>query len=131
MSKISQLFRVNKLGPLGLIGAVAGVLGIFFPWKIVTGVGFINGTTDTLGWVMALLSALYALILFTNFKWNILLGLAVEIIALYIYFTVRKETRLQPGVEPGIGLYFLLAAGLLMILGTLLLFRSKKEGENL
>jgi hypothetical protein len=128
--KFRELFKQNRLSPLGLLGAVLTIAGVFFPWQITTlpgGRTFMeNGTLDILGWVLILLSVVYTLVLYTHFKWNILLAAGVKGIALYEYFRVMLETRSNPDTEPGLGVYFLLFSGLLMILGTVLLFRSKK-----
>lgn len=127
MKRIAELFRRNWLGPLGLLGAAVAAAGILFPWKTVTGQGFINGTTDMVGWVLALLCLLYVLILFTHFRWNILLALAILVIGIYKYLQVAAETTLAPNVHPGIGLKLVMGGSLLMMAGTALLFRRKKE----
>lgn len=122
---IAKLFKVNKLGPIGLLAAIACFLGIILPWKQ-TQHGFINGTLEPIGWIMAILIVLYVLLLFANFKWNILLGFAMLIMSIYELWMVKAEIASDPKASVSYGLYVIMISALVMSLSKLLLFRKKK-----
>jgi hypothetical protein len=123
---IAKLFKVNKLGPLGLLAAIGCFVGIFLPWKQ-TQHGLINGTLEPLGWIMAILIVLYILLLFANFKWNILLGIALLIMSIYEWVLIKGELAGDPTASLGYGLYVIMICSLVMCLSKLLLFRKKKS----
>ena len=126
MASIAKLFKVNKLGPIGLLAAVACFVGIFLPWKQ-TEHGFINGTLEPVGWIMAILVVLYILLLFANFKWNILLGFALLIMSVYEWWMIHGEMADDPKASTSYGLYVIMISACMMSLSKLLLFRKKKE----
>jgi hypothetical protein len=123
---IAKLFKVNKLGPLGLLASIGCFVGIFLPWKQ-TQHGLINGTLEPLGWIMAILIVLYILLLFANFKWNILLGIALLIMSIYEWVLIKGELAGDPTASLGYGLYVIMICSLVMCLSKLLLFRKKKS----
>ena len=123
---IGKLFKVNKLGPIGLLAAIACFTGIFLPWKQ-TQHGLINGTLEPLGWIMAILIILYVLLLFANFKWNILLGIALLIMSIYEWFLIREELSTDPLSTMGYGLYVIMISSFVMSLSKVLLFRKKRK----
>ncbi len=125
MANIVKLFKVNKLGPIGLLAACASFVGIFLPWKQ-TKIDLVNGTLEPLGWIMAILIILYVLLLFANFKWNILLGFAMLIISVYQYLEIRASMTVDPDIQMKYGLYVIMISSLVMALSKLLLFRKKK-----
>src|SRR5688572_18411603 len=95
---IGKLFKVNKLGPVGLLAAIACLVGIMLPWKsaTITTAGKTSqimspGFYEPMGWIMAILVVLYILLLFAHFKWNILLGIALFFMSLYAWFTINEE----------------------------------------
>lgn len=123
---IAKLFKVNKLGPVGLLAAIACFVGIILPWKQ-TQHGMINGTLEPIGWIMAILIVLYVLLLFANFKWNILLGLAMLILSIYEWVLARGEVSTDPLASVSYGLYVIMIGSFVMILSKVLLFRKKKN----
>ena len=123
---IAKLFKVNKLGPIGLLAAIACFVGIILPWKQ-TQHGFINGTLEPMGWIMAILIVLYVLLLFANFKWNILLGIALLIMGIYEWWLIRAEMASDSQASISYGLYVIMISALVMSLSKLLLFWKKKN----
>lgn len=123
---VAKLFKVNKLGPVGLLAAIACFVGIVLPWKK-TVHGFINGTLEPMGWIMAILITLYILLLFANFKWNILVGLTLLIMSIYEWVLARGEVAGDPSASVSYGLYVIMISSVVMILSKLLLFRKKKN----
>lgn len=123
---VAKLFKVNKLGPVGLLAAIACFVGIILPWKQ-TQHGLINGTLEPMGWIMGILIILYVLLLFANFKWNILLGLALLIMSIYEWVLARGEVSNDPTASVSYGLYVIMISSGVMILSKLLLFRKKKN----
>ena len=123
---IAKLFKVNKLGPVGLLAAIACFVGIILPWKQ-TQHGYINGTLEPMGWIMAILIVLYVLLLFANFKWNILLGIALLIMSIYEWWLIRAEMATDAQASISYGLYVIMISALVMSLSKLLLFRKKKN----
>jgi hypothetical protein len=126
---IGKLFKVNKLGPIGLLAAIGCFVGIFLPWKK-TQHGLINGTLEPLGWIMAILVVLYVLLLFANFKWNILLGIALLIMSIYEWVLIRGELASDPLASLGYGLYVIMICSLIMSLSKLLLFRKRRKDSQ-
>lgn len=125
---IAKLFKVNKLGPLGLLAAIACFVGIFLPWKQ-TKIDLVNGTLEPLGWIMAILIVLYVLLLFANFKWNILLGVALLILSTYQYLQIRASMTVDADIQMKYGLYVIMISSLVMSVSKLLLFRKKKPAQ--
>jgi hypothetical protein len=123
---IGKLFKVNRLGPIGLLAAIGCFVGIFLPWKQ-TQHGLINGTLEPLGWIMAILIVLYVLLLFANFKWNILLGIALLIMSIYEWIQIKGELSTDPSASLSYGLYVIMICSLVMSLSKLLLFRKKRK----
>jgi hypothetical protein len=123
---VAKLFKVNKLGPVGLLAAIACFVGIVLPWKQ-TQHGFINGTLEPMGWIMAILIVLYILLLFANFKWNILVGLTLLIMSIYEWVLAKGEVSNDPTASVSYGLYVIMISSGVMILSKLLLFRKKKN----
>ncbi len=123
---IAKLFKVNKLGPLGLLAAIACFAGIVLPWKQ-TQHGLINGTLEPIGWIMAILIVLYVLLLFAHFKWNILVGLVLLIMSIYEWALVKGEITSNPTASVSYGLFVIMISSAVMILSKLLLFRKKKN----
>ncbi len=126
---IGKLFKVNKLGPLGLLASIGCFVGIFLPWKQ-TQHGLINGTLEPLGWIMAILIVLYVLLLFANFKWNILLGIALLIMSIYEWVLIRGELSSDPLASLSYGLYVIMISSFIMSLSKVLLFRKKKPQDQ-
>jgi hypothetical protein len=134
---IGKLFKVNKLGPLGLLSAMACFVGIFLPWKItaIKSTSMIvlvpvNGTLEPMGWIMAILIVLYIMLLFANFKWNILLGFALLIMSVYEYVLIMREVAEDPLAKMSYGLYVIMISAVVMSLSKLLLFRKKEPVEG-
>lgn len=127
---IGKLFKVNKLGPIGLLASIACFVGIFLPWKQ-TQHGLINGTLEPLGWIMAILIILYVLLLFANFKWNILLGIALLIMSIYEWVLIKAELASDPLASLGYGLYVIMISSFVMSLSKVLLFRKKNKDTQL
>jgi len=127
---IAKLFKVNKLGPIGLLASISCLVGIVLPWKQ-TQHGLINGTLEPLGWIMAILIALYILLLFANFKWNILLGIALLIMSIYEWVLIRGELAADPTASVSYGLYVIMISSAVMSLSKVLLFRKKKKTEDI
>lgn len=123
---IAKLFKVNKLGPVGLLASISCFVGIILPWKQ-TQHGMINGTLEPLGWIMAILIILYILLLFANFKWNILLGIVLLIMSIYEWVLIRGELATDPTASVSYGLYVIMISSIVMSLSKLLLFRKKKK----
>ena len=131
---IAKLFKVNKLGPLGLLAAIACFVGIFLPWKVATisKAGktltvMSPGFYEPMGWIMAILIVLYVLLLFANFKWNILLGFALLIMSIYQWFMLKSEVAIDTQTSVSYGLYVIMISSFVMSLSKLLLVRKKKE----
>ncbi len=131
---IAKLFKVNKLGPLGLLAATACAVGIFLPWKvaIITTAGktmriMSPGFYEPMGWIMGILIALYVLLLFANFKWNILLGIALLVMSIYQWWLIRAETSADPQTSVSYGLGVIIISSVVMSASKLLLFRKKKD----
>lgn len=135
---IAKLFKVNKLGPIGLLASISCFIGIFLPWKkasIVTAGKTITimspGFYEPLGWIMGILIVLYILLLFANFKWNILLGIALLIMSIYEWTMIRSELAQDPTAEVSYGLYVIMISSVIMSLSKVLLFRKKKKQADL
>ncbi len=130
---IAKLFKVNKLGPIGLVASIVCFVGIFLPWKSVNIVTtgrtinvLANGTLEPIGCIMAILIVLYVLLLFANFKWNILVGVAILIMSIYEWWLIRAEAAASPLTFSGYGLYVIMISAAVMSLSKILLFRKKK-----
>lgn len=133
---IAKLFKVNKLGPIGLLAATACSVGIFLPWKeaTITTAGktlkiMSPGFYEPMGWIMGILIALYVLLLFANFKWNILLGFALLIMSIYQWWLIRAEMAVDSQTAVSYGLYVIMISAVVMSLSKLLLFRKKKQAQ--
>lgn len=131
---IAKLFKVNKLGPVGLLAAIACAVGIFLPWKAasITTSGktlkiMSPGFYEPMGWIMGILIVLYVLLLFANFKWNILLGFALLIMSIYQWWLIRGEMTADSQAGVSYGLYVIMISSVIMSLSKLLLFRKKKD----
>ncbi len=131
---IAKLFKVNKLGPIGLLASISCIIGIFLPWKkatIVTAGKTLTimspGFYEPLGWIMGILIALYILLLFANFKWNILLGIALLIMSIYEWVMIRTELAQDSTAEVSYGLYVIMISSVVMSLSKVLLFRKRKK----
>jgi hypothetical protein len=130
---IAKLFKVNKLGPLGLLAAITCMIGIFLPWKVatITSAGktltiMSPGLYEPMGWIMAILIVLYVLLLFAHFKWNILLGFALFFMSIYQWWIMRAEVSIDQQANVSYGLYVIMISSLVMSISKLLLFRKKK-----
>jgi ABC-type transport system involved in cytochrome bd biosynthesis fused ATPase/permease subunit len=133
---IAKLFKVNKLGPLGLVAAVTCMVGIFLPWKVATisAAGktltiMSPGIYEPMGWIMAILIVLYVLLLFANFKWNILLGVALFLMSIYQWWMLRAEVAINQQANVSYGLYVIMISSLVMSISKLLLFRKQKTNQ--
>lgn len=133
---IAKLFKINKLGPVGLIAAIACFVGIFLPWKIanISAAGKVirivaNGTLEPVGWIMAILIILYILLLFAHFKWNILVSIVILMMSIYEWWFIRGEIANNNEASMSYGLYVIIISSLVMSLSKLLLFRKKKGTE--
>ena len=131
---IAKLFKGNKLGPLGLLAAIACAVGIFLPWKVatITTAGktlkiMSPGFYEPMGWIMGILIVLYILLLFAHFKWNILLGFALLIMSIYQWWLIRGEMAADSQASVSYGLYVIMVSSVVMLLSKLLLFRKKKD----
>lgn len=113
---------------LSVVAAVLAIIGCFLPWVSIMGIsvnGFPGGFSGNPGALIVILALLCGIFSFLAKKWSLIVSMLLSL--LLIVWAIKQILDCgKLGASAGIGLYLILIAGAIIIVGNVMNMKGDK-----
>ncbi len=116
---------------LSVIGAVLAIIGCFLPWVSVMGFsmnGFPGGLGGNPGILVVLFGVLCGIFSFLGKKWSLITSIVLALLmVVWVIKQIMDAHKFGEGVSVGMGLYLILIAGIVILVGNFMGMKGEKK----